>query len=93
MKEADLLTLFDYSYWATGEILKAAEEALPDEFVAPPDITHRNLRGTLVHTLDVERSWRRRLQGEPRETWDVDLLEEDFPTLQSLTTAWHNDEG
>jgi uncharacterized damage-inducible protein DinB len=46
-----------------------------------------------VHTLDVERSWRRRLRGEPRETWDVELPDENFPTVESLAAAWHDDEA
>ena len=92
MRKADLLILFDYSYWATGQILEASEDASPEQFVAPADITHRNLRGTLVHALDVERSWRRRLQGAPRETWDVDLPEDDFPTVRSLANARRDDE-
>jgi uncharacterized damage-inducible protein DinB len=93
VRKADLLTLFDYSYWATGQILRASEELSADEFGAPSDITYRNLRGTLVHTLDVERSWRRRLRGEARETWDFELADNDFPTVQSLAEAWRRDEG
>jgi uncharacterized damage-inducible protein DinB len=73
MNEADALRLFDYNYWATGQILGSAENISPEEFVAPSEVTYRNLRGRLVHTFYVERSWRRRLRGEPRERWDVDL--------------------
>lgn len=93
MNKADLQKLFDYSYWATGQILRSAEALSPEEFVAPSDVTYRNIRGTLVHTLDVERSWRRRLRGEPRETWDVELPDDDFPTVESLAAAWHDDEA
>jgi uncharacterized damage-inducible protein DinB len=93
MNKADTLRLFDYSYWATGQILGSAEALSPEEFVAPSDVTYRNLRGTLVHTLDVERSWRRRLRGEPRETWDVELPDDDFPTVRSLAEAWRDDEA
>jgi uncharacterized damage-inducible protein DinB len=92
MNKADIVRLFDYSYWATGQILRSAENLSPEEFVAPTDVTYRDLRGTLVHTLDVERSWRRRLRGEPPETWDVELPEDDFPTAQSLAAAWRDDE-
>ncbi|CAN5719110.1 hypothetical protein BH18ACT15_BH18ACT15_10640 [soil metagenome] len=93
MIKADLQTLFDYSYWATGQLLTAAEELTPEEFLAPADVTYRNIRGTLVHALDVERSWRRRLRGEPRKTWDVELPEGDFPTVTPLAAAWHDDEA
>ena len=93
MNKADLLRLVGYNYWATGQILRSAEQLSSEEFVAPSDITYRNIRGTLVHTLDVERSWRRRLRGEPQETWDVELPDEDFPTVESLAAAWHEDEA
>jgi uncharacterized damage-inducible protein DinB len=93
MRKADLLTLFDYNYWANHQILRTAEQLSPEEFGAPSDITWRGLRGTLLHTLDVERSWRQRIRGEPRETWDVEPLEEDYPTARSLASAWSDDEA
>jgi uncharacterized damage-inducible protein DinB len=91
--KVDLLTLFDYSYWATGQILATAERLSPEEFVAPSDISYRNLRGTLVFALDVERSWRRRIRGEPRATWDAELPADTFPTVRSLAETWSEDEA
>lgn len=93
MTKDDLLTLFDYSYWATGQILRAAEGVSPEEFVRPSDVTYRDLRGTLVFALDVERSWRRRIRGEPRETWEREQSPEDFPTVHYLAEAWGEDEA
>jgi uncharacterized damage-inducible protein DinB len=91
VRKADLLLLFEYNDWANDQILGSAEQLSPDDFAAPSEITYRNLRGTLVHTLDVERSWMRRLRGEPRERWDVELNAEDFPTVGSLAAAWQQD--
>ena len=88
-----MLTLFDYSYWATDQILAAANRLSPEEFVAPSDITYRNLRETLMFALDVERSWRRRIRGEPRATWEAKLPAESFPTVRSLEEAWSVDEA
>ena len=93
MRKTDLVLLFDYNYWATRQILRSAERLSPEEFAAPSDITYRNLRGTLVHTLDVERSWRLRLRGEPRETWDIELPDNDFPNVRALAGAWRDDEA
>jgi uncharacterized damage-inducible protein DinB len=93
VNKGDVLRLFDYTYWATGQILRSAEGLSPDEFVAPSDITYRNLRGTLVHTLDVERSWRLRLRGEPQEKWDVELPDDNFPNGRALADAWRDDEA
>jgi uncharacterized damage-inducible protein DinB len=93
MLKRDIIVLFDYNYWANRQILAAARE-LPDErFTAPSDITWRNLRGTLVHMLDVERSWRDRIRGESRARWDNPLPEEDFPTVGALAERWERDEA
>ncbi len=92
MERAGIVQLFDYSYWANAQILRAAEALSPDGFMATSDITYRGVRATLVHSLDVERSWRLRLIGEPPEVWDVELAAEDFPDLQRLSSAWHDDE-
>jgi uncharacterized damage-inducible protein DinB len=77
VNKADLVQLFDYSYWATGQILRTAEELSPEEFVAPSDVTYRNLRGTLVE--GEMRTW---LSGLDDETLEgiVDLGQKDrFP--------------
>jgi uncharacterized damage-inducible protein DinB len=68
-----ILALFDYSYWATWSILGAVQRIPLSEFTAPPTITWRNVRDTLVHALDVEQSWRRRIQGSDRSVWDAEL--------------------
>jgi uncharacterized damage-inducible protein DinB len=88
VRKSDHLLLFDYSYWATGRILEAAQALPTDAFVAPTDITYRNLRGTLVFALDVERGWRQRIQGEPRAAWEEELPPDRFPTARSMADAW-----
>jgi uncharacterized damage-inducible protein DinB len=92
VRKQDLLTLFDYSYWATRQVLTTCSEISNEQFSAPPDVTWRGIRGTLVHTLDVERSWRGRLRGEPKESWDNELREEDYPTVRELAEHWDRDE-
>jgi uncharacterized damage-inducible protein DinB len=93
MRREDILALFDFTYWANRQILRAAASVPPAEFVAPIAYTYRDLRGTLVHTLDVELSWRRRLRGEPREVWDVTLADSTFATVDLLAKEWARDEA
>jgi uncharacterized damage-inducible protein DinB len=93
MRSVDIRALFDFTYWANREILGAAA-ALPEtDFIGPANITYRNLRETLVHTLDVEMSWRRRLRGEPKEIWDASLDIDDYPTAHVLAARWARDEA
>jgi uncharacterized damage-inducible protein DinB len=91
MRTPDVLALFDYNYWATWSLLAAAKTAPPEAFTAPRTITWRNLRDTLVHTLDIEQSWRRRLQGEPREVWDAELSADRFTSPAELEDYWRAD--
>ena len=92
MRTVDIEALFDFTYWADRTVLHAAAAVPEDAFSRPVSITYRDLRGTLVHTLDVEMSWRRRLRGEPRSVWDAALVVEDYPTAGVLAERWAQDE-
>jgi uncharacterized damage-inducible protein DinB len=93
MRNPDIQALFDFTYWADRQILQAAAGLPTEDFTRPVAITYRNLRGTLVHTLDVEMSWRRRLRGEPKQVWDATLSVDDYPTAGVLAEHWARDEA
>ncbi len=93
MRSSDLAQLFDYSYWATRQVLASATQVPVEQFTAAPTFTYRNLRGTLVHTLDVEWSWRIRLRGEHPDLWDTSLADRDYATVQALADHWSRDEA
>lgn len=93
MRTADIEALYDFTYWADRTVLETASTASAEAFSRPVAISYRDLRGTLVHTLDVEMSWRRRLRGEPKATWDASLAVEDFPTVAALADRWAEDES
>lgn len=89
MQIEDLRLLYDYNYWATARMLAAAKQVSAEQFVAPADFPYGSLRGTLLHTLEAEWTWRMRLQHDAPS---ADLLEADFPTLDVLAARWHDDE-
>lgn len=91
MRKRDVLALFDYNYWANWKVFEAIAELPLEQFTAPTSITWRNMRGTLVHTLDVEQSWRRRLRGEDKAIWDAQLPAEGFETAAELQAYWRTD--
>ncbi len=91
MRQTDVIALFEYNYWANWTVLGATTKASVEQFTARKTVTWRNLRGTLVHTLDVEQSWRRRLQGEPKSIWDAELAAKKFETVERLEAYWRTD--
>jgi len=92
MRREDLETLFDFGYWTKDRVLECAAKLTRAEFQVPSGVTTRDLRGTLVHTLDVESSWRARLQRQPEDVWKKELAATDYPTAAALIDHWRRDE-
>jgi uncharacterized damage-inducible protein DinB len=90
MNKNDILTLFEYNYWASRRVLSAAARARPEEFVAPARLSHGSLRGALVHTLGAEVVWRLRCQEGCSPP--AMLSEDELPTLDALQTRWEREE-
>jgi uncharacterized damage-inducible protein DinB len=94
MNQADLAPQIDYLYWLRDRILAQVTRLEPDAWTVSDTVTSRDLRATLVHELDVELSWRDRLQGAMPDDWrDVALAPEDYPTLEALADRWQADEA
>jgi uncharacterized damage-inducible protein DinB len=91
MRQVDLLELAGFSYWANRKLLAACEQLTLDQWTSTSTISTRTLRGTLVHALDTEWSWRLRLQ-DPSARGE-EMREEDFPTVATLAEAWAADEA
>jgi uncharacterized damage-inducible protein DinB len=89
----DIAELFGYLYWIRDRALASAAALPADRFLDPSTVAYRDLRTTLVHELDVERSWRLRLQGAPTAEWDVTLEPTDYPDLATLADAWQQEEA
>ncbi len=90
MRKSDIVTLYDYNYWANARVLRAAAQATPEQFVAPARLSHSSLRGTLAHILGTEIVWRMRCQEGISPT--AVPTEGEFPTLESLAKRWQAEE-
>lgn len=93
MRQTDIEHLFGYLYWLRDRALAEASSLPAAAFLSPATVAYRDLRSTLVHELDVERSWRRRLRGETRAAWDADLAPDAYPDPPSLAADWRRDEA
>ena len=63
MQATDLITLYDYNYWANRRILSAAAKLTPEQFLAPTTLSWGSVRDVLVHALGAEWIWRQRCQA------------------------------
>jgi uncharacterized damage-inducible protein DinB len=90
MNKSDILTLYDYNYWATARVLNAAIQLTPEQFTAPAGLSHGSVRGALVHTLGAEMVWRLRCA----EGISISALpvETDYPTVDVLRERWRDEE-
>lgn len=83
------LLIYDYNYWANKRILSAAADVSREQFTAPASFPYGGLRGTLIHILDAELSWRVRFEGIP---YPGDLVETDYPALRDLEARFRDEE-
>ena len=82
MKPEDLLTLYNYNYWATEKLLKSAQQISHEQFTANTTFCFGSMRGTFVHILSAEWIWRMRCQeGVSPEKM---IQENKFPELEPL---------
>ena len=91
MNIQSMLTLYDYSYWATRRILAASARLSPAEFAEPAAPGLASLRDTLVHALDGECAWRTLYQQQTLAAFGA-LTAAAFPSVASLTERWQAEE-
>ncbi len=90
MKLSDIQLLYDYNDWANQLMLSKATELPPEQWTQPTGFPWGDLRGTLIHILDTEYSWRNIWQ---HQRIVPDLAEsEAFPTLEAVAARWKEEE-
>ena len=91
MQKEGLLLLYEYNAWANAQVLEAAAQVTPAQFTAPAAVSFKSLRGTLVHVLSAERTWRLRCADgiSPRER----IQQEEFSDVAALQDRWRFEES
>src|SRR5262245_52885547 len=96
MTTRSIPVLIDYLYWMRDRVLDVAAMLGDAEFASGPGprLHGRDLRATLAHELDVEMSWRGKLQGLPIEQWGpaAEIKPEQFASVSELRAAWADHE-
>lgn len=92
MQHNDVITLYEYNYWANDRILAASALLSDEQYGVPvaPNPGYGSLRSILVHMLDTERGWRMLCQHQRPL---ADLSEADVPTHAHLLQLWHTEKA
>jgi uncharacterized damage-inducible protein DinB len=85
----DMLTLYEYNYWANKQILAAAARVSQEQFSAPSGRSYGSLHSTLLHTLDSEFGWRMLCQYSQLT---LALSAAEFPSLELIQMRWQEEE-
>lgn len=81
MKVSDLITLYDYNYWANARLMARLEGLSEEDLTRTIGGGHNSIGGTLVHMMSAEWGWLERCGGPPR---GPRLNPANFPTLDSI---------
>lgn len=90
MRVEEIAELWDYNYWANARVLDAAGRLSQADLMAPADLSHGSIFGSLVHALAAEWVWRLRCQENTSP--DGVPTADDFATLQDLEARWEREE-
>jgi len=90
MTVKDLEVLFDYGHWANRKLFDVISRLTPEQLTRTVDGKHGSIRNTMVHVLSAQWGWIGRCGGPER---GAPLDPADFPTAESLATAWQKVEA
>jgi len=84
MRVADIQLLYEYNYWAHDRILRQVARLSQEQFDAALGYSWGGVRGTLIHVLGTELTWRSRWRGDS----DAALTQPDLSTSDAVAAAW-----
>src|SRR5438105_14510383 len=90
MNLQDIRRLFDYTEWANGLALNAAEKLSDEHLRRDFQISHRSIFGTLLHMAGAEWIWLERWHGNSpagKEAWSL-WTTESCADLTALNERW-----
>ncbi|HXQ35109.1 MAG TPA: DinB family protein [Anaerolineales bacterium] len=85
MKSNEIITFFDYNFWAFDRVWECISQISDEQFVEEIDYSTGSIRNLVVHVMGGNRNWMSRLQGtemSPR------LVFADFDSLSKTKAKW-----
>lgn len=86
MSAQALENLYDYGYWANRKLFAVIAQLAPEQFTQAIAGSCGSIRNTMVHIMSAEAGWLERCGGPKR---GPRLNPDDFPTIQSVISAWN----
>ncbi|HSH03862.1 MAG TPA: DinB family protein [Anaerolineae bacterium] len=86
MRQAEMVGLYAYNYWANGLVLAAAARVSEAQLRQEARVSHGSLLGALVHVYAAEVIWR--LRCEEGVSLSKLPVVDDFDSLAALKEAW-----
>jgi uncharacterized damage-inducible protein DinB len=80
-----ITTLYRYNAWANAQILEAAAQVTPAQFVAGGGASYDSIRDTLVHTLAAQWLYLERWQGRSPRAMPTPAQ---FPDVAAVGARW-----
>jgi len=84
MNKNDILELSEYRLWAKERLLGSLEPMNQGDFEKDLHSSHGGIRGTMLHILNAENIWMRRLSGEPV----VPLDDSNLKNVENFKREW-----
>ncbi|MCA0458086.1 MAG: DinB family protein [Chloroflexi bacterium] len=85
MNKQDVIRLFDYNFWANRKLWACVEKLSASQFDQPTDYSIGSVHEQVVHMLEVEWLWLRRVQSLPPDTFQPAAH---YPTYDSIRSRW-----
>jgi uncharacterized damage-inducible protein DinB len=85
MKSNEIITVFDYNFWAFERIWECISQISDEQFLTEIDYSTGSIRNVVVHMMSGNQNWMSRLQGTempPR------LYFEEFDSLSKTKAKW-----
>ncbi|MFK7804165.1 MAG: DinB family protein [Anaerolineae bacterium] len=89
MKQKELITLFEYNYWATDKILSSANGLEQAELLAKRAISYGSILGLLSHIFNAEAMWLNRCRDGVSPS--TVRYEQSCPSLTELSAEWQTE--